>query len=104
LHGFHRQAHGGPSGHGHDRRCIRDFFQPAEHIQAFAARRGVARIVQIDEQNVELLARHRCQQVRGRIHGLNAVAMPLEQEAQRIEYVLLVIGDEYSRLHVFAVP
>jgi len=49
LHRFDSQAHGGPSGHGYDRRRIRDFLQPTEHVQAFTAGRGVTRIVQIDE-------------------------------------------------------
>ena len=104
LHRFDGQAHRGPSGHGHDRRSVLDFLEPGEKVQAFAAGRGVARIVQVNEENVELLAAHSSQQLRRGIHRFNAIAMPFEQEAQRIKYVLLVIGNENSRLQVFTVP
>ena len=102
LHGFHGEAHGGPAGHRDDRRSVLDFPQTAEHIQSFAAGGGVARIVEIDEENIELLAAYRRQQVRRRIDGFDAVAVPFEQQAQRVEHVLLVVSNQNSRLHGFA--
>ena len=104
LHGFHGQAHGGPSGHGHHRRSIFDLPQPAEHIQTFASGRRVARVVQINEKNIEFAARHRRQQVRRRIHRFDAVAVPLEQQPQRVQNVLLVVSDEDAGLHQLAFP
>ena len=94
AHGFHGEIDGGPGGHDdHGRRALGGE-QAAEKVQAFLAAGGVARVVQVDEREVEFFLLHGGHGFRrGRDrHGLEA--LPFEQQAQGIAHGGLIVGNE----------
>ena len=76
--------------------------KPVELIDegdALLARRGVARVVEVDERDIDVLARGDVQHARRRCRRRDVESLALQQELQRRENVRLVIRYEYSRLH-----
>ncbi len=76
-----------------------DLLDPREQVEAFLARGRVARVVQIDERGVALTGLQRRQNAGGRAGGLAFQALALEQEAQGLEDVALIVGDQNPRPH-----
>ena len=67
----------------------------AQQVEPLLARRRVARVVQVDEHDVVVaLASSAVSTARGRVDGVDLVALALEQQPQRFEHVGLVVGDE----------
>ena len=97
LHGLHRQSHGRPPGHHHDRRCILVLFQVAEQVQSLAARGRIPRVIQIHQQQVEFALCQDPEQLRGRSHRFRFISLPLEQQAQRVQHIRLIVGNQDSR-------
>ena len=63
----------------------------------FLARGGVARVVQVDQRDVEVAGLDRGQHAGRRRGGLDVAALALEQQAQRLEDVGLIVRDEDAR-------
>ena len=71
---------------------------PREQVEAFLARGRVARVVQVDQGDVELARFERREHAGRRRRGLELEPFRLEQQAQRFEDVGLIVGDEHARL------
>ena len=67
-------------------------------FEPFLAGGRVARVVQIDQRDVELPRLDGGQHAGRRRRGFELEALALEQQAQRFEHVRLVVGDEHARL------
>ena len=59
----------------------------------------VARVVEVDERDVDVLARRDVEDAGGRRRRRDLESLALQQELQRGEDVRLVIRNEYARLH-----
>ena len=74
-------------------------FELAEKVQSFAAGRGISRVVEVHQEQIELpllqgLGRTGC----GRGHGFRGVSVALQEQAERFQDVGLVIGNQDSPL------
>ena len=65
-----------------------------EQVEAFLAGGGVARVVQIHQDDVEVAALERAQQLLRRCRGLDVEAFALQQQPQRLEDVGLIVGEQ----------
>ena len=97
AHGFHRQLHAAPGRHHDHRQRGVQRLDAVEQVQPFLPAGGVARVVQVHQDRVEIARFHRVDHGRGRIHGFGLVAFALHQEAQRFEHIRLVVGDQDAR-------
>ncbi len=68
--------------------------QPPEQIQPLLARGGVARVVEVHQHGVELLALGGGQHARGRAGRDHLVTRVLQQQAQGLEHVGLIVGQQ----------
>ena len=98
THRLDRDLDAAPGGHDDDRQRRIEALGPREQVQAFFARRRVARVVEIDQGDVELTRLDRRQHTGRRRRRLELKSLRLQQQAQRLEDVGLVVGDEDSRL------
>src|SRR6185436_1493547 len=68
-----------------------------EQLESLGAGGRVARVVEIDQHEIERArfdsAVHRCR----RGHGLDRKALALEQQTQRLKHVELIVDDEDAR-------
>jgi hypothetical protein len=96
-HGFHGQVHRAPRRHHHHRNGRVDLLDLLQQVEPFGARRGVARVVQVDQHAVVVALPERGQDGGRRLDGVDQVAVRLEQQAERFEDVALVVGDEEAR-------
>ena len=65
-----------------------------DELEALAAGRRVARVVQVEQHRVEVARCERREHRRRRAGRLDLVALALEQQAERLEDVGLIVGDE----------
>jgi hypothetical protein len=107
-HRLDRQVDAPPGGHHDRRQRLVDRLQPREQVEPLAARRRVARVVQIHEDGVELALLDGAQDGGRRGGGLDFVAFGLEQQAQGFQHVRLVVSDEHAdgrvRCHAGVIP
>ncbi len=99
LHCFDGNADRGPSGHNHNRRHALHRLQPRQQIQSLAAGSGVARVIQVHQQEIEFAALERLQQIRRRGSRFGGIAVAFQQQAQGPQHVGLIVGNQNSRLH-----
>jgi hypothetical protein len=85
----------GSRGDGGQRRIER--LDLGDQLQPLAAGGGVAGVVEVEQHGVEIGGLQGRQHRRGRAGGLDGVAFALEQQAQRLADVRLVVGDEDAR-------
>src|SRR5690606_2916352 len=83
-----------PRRHYHDRQRRVQLLEARQQLEAFAPRRGVARIVQVDQQRIEVALLYRLQYTRRRCGRLHLVVLRLQQDAERLEDIGLVVGDQ----------
>ena len=96
-HRFDRDLDAAPRRH-HDHRQRRiDPLDARQQVQAFFAGRRVARVVQVDQRDVELARLHRREHAGGRGRGLEREPLGLEQQPERLEHVRLIVGDQHAR-------
>jgi hypothetical protein len=91
FHCFHGQFDGGPGRHYHDRQCRVDFLNFYNRRQAFLARRGVARVIQIHQQQRILFLFQRVKDARKRGDSFRLVAFAFQQDAQCFEHIPLIV-------------
>jgi len=101
LHGFDGDADRGPAGHHDDGRDVRERPEMGEQIETFAAGSGVARVVQVHEQQIEFAKGDDFEKLGRGADSLGGVAVAFEQERESTLHVGLVVGDQDARLHAF---
>ena len=98
AHRFDRDLDAAPRRHDHDRQRRIDALDPRQQVQPFLAGGRVARVVEIDQGDVELARLERREHAGRRGRGLELEPFGLEQQPQRLEHVGLIVGDEHARL------
>ncbi len=68
--------------------------QLPQQLQPFRARGGIARVVQIHQHRVKMLAGHLRQRLGGRTRCVQFVAFGFEQQFQCFQDVRLVVGKQ----------
>ena len=94
AHRFDGEVHRTPRRHHHHRQRRVELLDLLQQVEPLGARRGVARVVQIDQHRVVLALAERGHDRRRRLDGVDQIAVGLEQQPERLEDVTLVIGDE----------
>ena len=94
AHRFHRDIHRSPRRQDDDRQRFIGGVDALEEIEALLAGRGIARVVQIHQDDVVVLELERAQQLRRRRRGVDDEALGLQQQPQRFDDVGLVVRDE----------
>ena len=74
-----------------------DVLDARQQVDAFAARRRVARVIQVHQDEIERACLQRRDRRFGRGHRVDVDPLPFEQEFQRVEQVRLIVGDQDSR-------
>ena len=101
AHRFDRDLDAAPRGHDHHRERRVVPAQLRQEIEALLAGRRVARVVQVHQHDVVLVAVDRLQDRRRRPGRIDLEPLGLQQQAQRLEHIRLIIGDENPRRRVF---
>ena len=96
AHRFDGHVHRAPGGHHDDRHGGIDRPQPAEQREAFLSRCRIARVVQVDQRDVEIACFDRAQHARRRRRRLDLTPFAFEQQAKRLEDIGLVVGHEHA--------
>ena len=94
AHRFDRARHAAPPGHDQDRQRRIDRLHPLEQLEPLLAGRRVARVVEVDERDVEVRSLERGDELGRRSGGGDVEALAAEQQLQRVEDVDLIVGDE----------
>jgi hypothetical protein len=68
-----------------------------QQVEPFLPRRRVPRVVEVHQHGVEVARFERREDARGRLRGLDLVLLRFEEQAERLENVLLIVGDEDAR-------
>ena len=92
AHGFHRKFDVAPGGHDDDRKIAVERNDFRKKIQAFLARRGVARVVEIDQQRIIGIRGQRLPDFGGRLGALHPIALGTKQKLESFENVRLIVG------------
>ena len=74
-----------------------DALDARQQVEPLFARRRVARVVQVDQRDVELARFDRGEHAGRGGRGLEREAFGLEQQPQRLEHVRLIVGDQDAR-------
>ena len=94
AHRLDRHVHRAPRRH-HDHREHRIAgMDLPEQLEPLLARRRVARVVEVDQDDVVVALAERCQRRRRRLNRVNLVTLPLEQQTEGFEDIALIVGDE----------
>ena len=83
-----------PGGHHDDGQARIDLLKAREQIETLLAGGGVARVVQVDEQDVVVALAERFEQQLRRAHAVDMDALRLQQQLHGFEDVRLIVGDE----------
>ena len=97
AHGLHGQLHRSPGRHHDHRQGGIEALDAVEQLETFLAGGGVARVVEVHQDDVEIARFDGIDGRGGRVDGLGLIAFALHQEAQRFEDVGLIVGDEDAR-------
>jgi hypothetical protein len=87
-----------PRRHHDDRERGIEALDAREQVEPFLAGRRVARVVQVDQRDVELTRFDGGQHAGGRRRRFELEALGLQQQPQRLEDVGLIVGDQHARL------
>ena len=102
AHRFDRDVHRAPRGHHDDRQRFVGGVNALQQVEAFFARRRVARVVEIHQDDVVVLQLHRAQQLLRRRRRVDQIAFGLQQQPQRFEHVGLIVADQNARRRLAA--
>jgi hypothetical protein len=94
LHGLHHQLDAAPGGHGHDGQLGVQRAQLRDQVDALLPGGGVARVVEVDQRKRRSVLLHGRQCFGRTARADGGPAFRLQQQAQGIEDVALVVGDE----------
>ena len=98
AHRFDRHLDAAPRGHHHDRERRVDALDAREQVQPLLARRRVARVVEVDQRDIELARLDGRQHAGRRRCGLQLKSFGLQQQAERLQDVRLIVRDEDPRV------
>ena len=101
LHGLDGKVRAPPRRHDHDRQRVVHRLDLLEQIQAFVSGSRVAGVVQIHQEQVEGTLAQSFQNSRGRICSLGLMTVSLEQQAQGLHDVRLIVGNQRARSRLF---
>jgi hypothetical protein len=96
AHGLDRDVHGAPRRQDHHRQRFVGGVDALQQIEALGARSGVARVVEVHQDDVVVLQLQRPQQLLRRRGGVDDVALGLQQQPQRLDDVGLIVGEEQA--------
>ncbi len=99
AHRFHHQVHAAPRGHHDHRQCAVHGGDAIQQVQTFLARSGVTGVIQVHQQDVVVLGFEGAEDAAGRSRRVDLEAFALQQQAERFQHVVLIVGDEGSGLH-----
>ena len=97
AHGLDRQFHRAPGRHDHHRQGGIERLDAVQQVEPFLAGGGIAGVVQVHQDDVEIARFHGVDHGRGRGGGFGAVAFAFDQEAEGFENVGLVVGNQDAR-------
>ena len=97
AHGFDGQFHISPGGHHDNGKVAVGSDNLGEQVKTFLPRGCVARVVQVDQNGVIGLGGERFPNLDRRFDAIYAVSVGMEQQLQRFENVLLIVGREDPR-------
>ena len=83
-----------PRGHHDDGERGVELLEPREEVEPLGAARGVARVVHVHQQRVEIARTDGGGHARGRGDDLDVVPLALEQQAKGLEHVAIVVRHE----------
>ncbi len=90
-HGLHGHFDAAPRGHDDDRQSAIEHLNPREQVKPLLARRRISRVVQVHQDRVKFPRFDGAQYLRGRGHALGFIPLALQQQAQSIADVRLVV-------------
>ena len=94
AHGLDGEVDGGPGGHDDDGDARVVFADGGEEVEAFLAGGGVAGVVEVDEDGVEVGGGEALEDEGRGAGGFEGVALGAKEELESLEDVGLVVGDE----------
>ena len=94
AHGLDGDVDAGPRRHDDDRQRGVEPLQFLQKFEAFLAAGGVARVVEVHEDERVVVGLDGLDDGGGRFDGFGGEALAFEQEPQGLEYVGLIVGDE----------
>ena len=96
-HGLHCLVDAAPGGHHDDGKGRVERLQPREQVHTFAAGGGVPGVVEVDQRRVGPVLLHQRDDSLRHVGRDGPVTLCLEQQAQGLQDVGLIIGDEDER-------
>ena len=93
LDAFDGEVDVAPRRHDDDRHARIDLLQTRQQIEALLAGGGVARVVEVNEQNVVVALTQRLKQQLRRAHAIHMNALRLQQQFHGLEDVRLIVGN-----------
>ena len=94
FHRFHRQIDRCPSRHYDKGQGVIDRLDPRDYIESLLTGSGIARVIEIHHQERIIAFFERIQHGPERSRGLCLIAFAFQQDAQRLEHIALVIGNQ----------
>src|ERR1700674_1774542 len=94
LHRFDREIDRCPRRHHHDRQRIVERLNSWNHFESFLTRSRVAGVIEIHDQERVIPLLQRLKNPRERSHRVGLMPFALEQNAQRLQHIILVVRDQ----------
>ena len=94
AHGLDGEVDRAPAGHHDDRQRAVQRLQARQEVDALAARRRVAGVVQVHQHEIEPRPLHGREGGLGRVHGVDVHPLRLQQQAERVDEIRLIVGDQ----------
>ena len=102
AHRLDRHVDRSPRRHHDNRQRFVGRVNPLQQVEPFFAGRRVARVVEVHQDDVVVLELHRAKQLLRRRRRVDDVALRLQQQAQRLEHIGLIVADQDARRRLAA--
>ncbi len=94
-HRLHRLLDAAPGGHHHRGQRAVERLELGYQLESLASGRGIARVVKVEQDGVEIRRLDGGKDRGGRSRGVDGVALALEQQPERLTDVGLIVRDEH---------
>ena len=94
FHRFHRQIDCRPRRHHHDRQRAVERLDFRDYLEPFLSGSRVPRVIQVHDQKRVILLFERLKNARERRDRVGLMSFALEQNAQRLQHIVLVVRDQ----------
>ena len=94
FHCLDREIDRRPCRHHDKGQGVIDRLDPRDYIESLLTRSGIARVIEIHHQEGIIAFFERIQHGTERSHRVCLIALAFQQDAQRFEYVPLIIGNQ----------